>query len=138
MSGNTPAVFAGSAALFAVEDIERALAYYRDALGFRIDFRWGEPAIYAGIARDEVCIHLQTAALSPRAPGQGALNVFVTDVDALHAEFAARGARIVRPPQDYDYGMRDFDVLDPDGNDLCFGQATAGTEAGGHDGRDRG
>lgn len=118
------AAFVGAATVFVVEDIERSLGHYRDALGFRIDFRYGEPAIYAGVARDEVCIHLQAAGFSPRPPGQGALNVFVTDVDALHAELLARGAHIVRPPQDYDYGMRDFNVLDPDGNDLCFGQGT--------------
>jgi uncharacterized glyoxalase superfamily protein PhnB len=46
---------------------------------------------------------------------------FVRDVDAVHAELAARGANIVKPPQNYDYGMRDFDVLDPDGNQLVFG-----------------
>jgi uncharacterized glyoxalase superfamily protein PhnB len=42
-------------------------------------------------------------------------------VDSLHAELTARGAKVVKPPQDYDYGMRDFDVLDPDGNQLTFG-----------------
>jgi hypothetical protein len=42
-------------------------------------------------------------------------------VDSLHAELTARGAKVVKPPQDYDYGMRDFDVLDPDGNQLIFG-----------------
>jgi uncharacterized glyoxalase superfamily protein PhnB len=45
----------------------------------------------------------------------------VHDVDSLHAELTARGAKVVKPPQDYDYGMRDFDVLDPDGNQLTFG-----------------
>ena len=45
----------------------------------------------------------------------------MNDVDALHAELAARGAHVVKPPQDYAYGMRDFDVTDLDGNQLIFG-----------------
>jgi uncharacterized glyoxalase superfamily protein PhnB len=42
-------------------------------------------------------------------------------VDALHRELKSRGAKIVNEPRDYPYGMRDFDVQDPDGNSLCFG-----------------
>jgi uncharacterized glyoxalase superfamily protein PhnB len=49
--------------------------------------------------------------------------VFVDDVDALHADLAARGANVLKPPQDYAYGMRDFDVADPDGNQLTFGMS---------------
>jgi len=28
---------------------------------------------------------------------------------------------VLKPPQNYDYGMRDFDVVDLDGNQLTFG-----------------
>jgi hypothetical protein len=33
----------------------------------------------------------------------------------------SRGARILYEPKDYPYGMRDFDIKDLDGNQLCFG-----------------
>lgn len=36
-------------------------------------------------------------------------------------EMKARGARTLGEPKDYPYGMRDFNVLDLDGNELCFG-----------------
>ena len=29
-----------------------------------------------------------------------------------------------KPPQDYDYGMRDFDVVGLDGNQIFFGMAS--------------
>jgi uncharacterized glyoxalase superfamily protein PhnB len=44
-----------------------------------------------------------------------------TDVDFLFQELKSRGARILNEPKDYPYGMRDFDVNDLDGNQLCFG-----------------
>jgi uncharacterized glyoxalase superfamily protein PhnB len=47
------------------------------------------------------------------------------NVDVVYAELAARGARIVKPPQNYDYGMRDFDLIDLDGNQLTFGMGSA-------------
>ena len=43
-------------------------------------------------------------------------------VDSVYAELAARGANVIKPPQNYDYGMRDFDVLDLDGNHHTFGE----------------
>jgi uncharacterized glyoxalase superfamily protein PhnB len=43
----------------------------------------------------------------------------------VYAELAARGAKVIKPPQNYDYGMRDFDVIDLDGNQLTFGMGTS-------------
>ena len=63
----------------------------------------------------------QTSLLS----GNGGICVIVRGVDAVYAELAALGARIVRPPQNYDYGMRDFDPIDLDGNQLTFGMGSA-------------
>ena len=110
-----------SAVVFVVKDVMRSVAHYRDVLGFREEFLYGEPTFYAGLERDSVTIHLQAAGVTKRQPGQGALNVFVTDVDALYEELKARGARALGPPKDYDYGMRDFTVEDLDGNHLNFG-----------------
>ena len=44
------------------------------------------------------------------------------DVEALYAEFAVRGARLLKPPDLADYGVREIEVQDPDGYILCFGQ----------------
>ena len=52
--------------------------------------------------------------------GNGGVCVFVKDVDGIHAEFT-HGAKVIKPPQNYDYGMRDFDVVDLDGDHLRFG-----------------
>jgi uncharacterized glyoxalase superfamily protein PhnB len=111
----------GAATLLVVRDVLQSVAYFRDALGFHVEFTYGEPTFYAGVERDGVVIHLQAASATKRQPGHGAVNVFVTDVDALYLELKARGARTLNEPKDYPYGMRDFDVHDLDGNQLCFG-----------------
>jgi len=111
----------GAATVLTVRDIAASVAHYRDVLGFDVTFQYGDPTFYACLCRDEVDIHLLAAHQTRRLPGNGAICVFVEDVDALHAELAARGAMVVKPPQDYDYGMRDFDILDPDGNQITFG-----------------
>jgi catechol 2,3-dioxygenase-like lactoylglutathione lyase family enzyme len=121
MSDAKPKLVA-AATLFVVSDVPASVAHYRDVLGFEVGFLYGEPTFYAGVERDEVGIHFQAARESKRLPGQGAANIFVTEVDALYAEFKARGARLLNEPRDRPYGMRDFDLLDPDGNHLCFGK----------------
>jgi uncharacterized glyoxalase superfamily protein PhnB len=111
----------GAAPVFVVVDVLRSVDYYRDALGFDTEFLYGEPTFYAGVERDSVLIHLQAARESRRQAGQAAMNVFVGDVDALYEELKARGAKLLNAPKDYAYGMRDFNVADLDGNELCFG-----------------
>ena len=114
----------GAATVLTVGDIAASTAYYRDALGFAVSFEYGDPTFYVCLCRDEVSLHLIATGEAGRPPGTGAVSVFVDDVDALHAELAGRGANVLKPPQDYDYGMRDFDVADPDGNHLTFGMGT--------------
>ena len=116
----------GSATLFVVEDVLAAVAHYRDVLGFRECFTYGEPVFYGGVARDEVTIHFQAASKTQRRPGNGAINIFVTEVDALYVELRSRGARIVEAPGNRQYGIRDFDIADPDGNRLTFGMGIEG------------
>jgi uncharacterized glyoxalase superfamily protein PhnB len=57
---------------------------------------------------------------SPR-PGTFGAYVVADDIDALHARIAAAGAEITRPPNDTDYGSRDFAIKDPEGNHWSFG-----------------
>jgi len=117
----------GAATVLAVGDIAESLAYYRDALGFAVAFEYGQPTFYVCLCRDDVQVHLIAASETRRLPGNGGLAVFVDDVDALHAEFVKRGAKVVKPPENYDYGMREFEVADPDGNQLFFGMGLSGT-----------
>ena len=112
----------GSVTVLSVRDIKTSVTYYRDALGFAVTFQYGTPIYYACLCRDEVALHLLAAHQTRRLPGNG--GVFVDDVDAVHDELVARGAKVQKPPQNYDYGMRDFDVVDLDGNQLTFGMGT--------------
>ena len=121
MANPTSVSLLGSASVFVVQDVLRSVEHYRDVLGFHTEFTYGDPTFYAGVERDGVLIHLQAASETKRQPGHGAVNVFVTDVDALYVELKSRGARVLHEPKDYPYGMRDFDVNDLDGNQLCFG-----------------
>lgn len=111
----------GSTTVFTVKNIIESLAYYRDKIGFDIAFEYGTPTFYAGLCSGEVTLHLISAAQAPRPPGHGAVSIYVDDVDAVHADLVRHGAKVLKEPKDYDYGLRDFDVADLDGNMIFFG-----------------
>jgi uncharacterized glyoxalase superfamily protein PhnB len=115
-----------AATLFVVQDVTKSVAHYSEVLRFKVGFVYGDPIFYGGVERDEVTIHLQAAHATERHVGQGAINIFVTEVDALYEELKACGARLLNLPQDRAYGMRDFDLDDLDGNRLTFGMSLNG------------
>lgn len=106
-------------ALLPVTDIAAALAFYRDRLGFTVNFTWGEPVSFAGVAIGRMQVFLQQRA---RVREGSAVTFMVGDVDALLAFHEATGVTIAEPIGDRDYGIRDYCVRDPDGNFLTFGQ----------------
>jgi catechol 2,3-dioxygenase-like lactoylglutathione lyase family enzyme len=110
----------GSATTLQVSHLEASLAFYIAILGLTERFRLGD------YAAGEVQIHFSgPAATNKRQIGQGSIYIFCDDVDAYYSEFLAKGATTQAPPKDYDYGMRDFAIEDPDGNLLGFGQEVA-------------
>jgi PhnB protein len=59
-----------------------------------------------------------TGGLSPAKAGATTVSVglFVDDVDTLMAQAQAAGALITSPAQNYDYGYRQGDIVDPFGH----------------------
>lgn len=113
-----------SIAVLHMTDAARTEAFYRDRLGFQLDFE--VPAspdrrdpCYLGVSREGVALHLSSHAGD--AVVGGAVYFLVEDVDALHAEFVSRGTPIHIAPVDQTWGMRELYVRDPDGNSLRFG-----------------
>ena len=110
----SPGAFYGSVPVFRVEDVTVTASYYRDVLGFEIDFVYGEPASYASVSRDDAVLNF-THARAPdwRDGGMGVdALIVVADAHAVFHEMAERGANIVRPLVDQPTGMSDFVIED--------------------------
>ena len=117
---NAPPQFRSVMPGFTVVDMARAIDYYEGKLGFRVTFRTG--AVFTIVARDGIEISLALARPG-YAPGKDGCYVKLTGIDALHAEFLAKGVAMTHPLRTESYGMREFMITDPDGNTLNFGEA---------------
>src|SRR5262249_39881269 len=107
-------------------DITGTLAYYRDNLGFRCSGTWQNPPVYAIVARDEQAIHFRCATpplANPDKYPDELLDAYIVieDVDALYAEYAARGVEFTRELANTPWQSREFVVKDCDGRLLAFG-----------------
>jgi uncharacterized glyoxalase superfamily protein PhnB len=102
-----------------VSDIGQAIEFYIHKLGFKLQFQWGEPVTYAGVTLDKVSVHL--AANSDPSLRKAVVNFVVADANALYRMHQENKVRITVPIADREYGLRDYQVSDPDGNLLGFG-----------------
>jgi catechol 2,3-dioxygenase-like lactoylglutathione lyase family enzyme len=109
--------------VLAVPNLDRSARYFRDVLGFKI--QWDEASDWRLAERDGVRVMLGHCPTDMRPTELGSHSWFgyldVDDVDALHAEITARGASCTEP-RDRHYGMREIVVTTVDGHRIVFGQ----------------
>lgn len=121
------------AVVLQVSDIERSLRFYRDVLGFKVGMTEGDPAVFAIIRREKGILFLDQSREEVAVPVNQywAAYLWVDDaIDDLATAFRAKGATIIRGPDTMPYGCRDFDVRDPDGHLIAFGQDLMKSDAG--------
>ena len=104
-----------------VTDMDRSIAYYEEALGFRLAWRT-EDGTLAALASGEIEMLLLSPWSSDAPPPRFSAYAYVDDPDGLCAEYEQAGADIVDPVASRSYGMRDFVVRDPDGHRFTLGR----------------
>ena len=114
----------GIAPQFLVDDLERAIAWYCQKLGFQLDFKYQD--FYVAVSRNGFAIHLKAALKLPADREQRKQNehldayISVSGIRDLFRELESRGARVIRPLEERPWACLDFYVEDPDGYILCF------------------
>jgi catechol 2,3-dioxygenase-like lactoylglutathione lyase family enzyme len=124
-TASQPRLAAAVPVLF-VADVGRSAAFYRDRLGFTIDFLHGQPPFYGSVSRDSASLHLKWVHApvfgAGRVEAEKLIMAFlpVTNVKALYAEFVAADVAIVEKLTKQAWGGTDFHVRDPDRNVIAF------------------
>ena len=113
--------------ILAVADVQRSIAFYRDALGFAVEALYDDPA-YATLtlagtrlslaeqghpADDRPGVELLAPADASRA--DALLVIEVEDARAEHARLGGQGVRFLADPYEPPWGGCRFFCVDPDG-----------------------
>jgi catechol 2,3-dioxygenase-like lactoylglutathione lyase family enzyme len=117
------------------DDVERSARFYTEVLGGEVAFRgtdagpvnvklsnsWIVINAGGGPTDDKPAVTLET----PRDPDRVStfLNIRVKDIQAVYAEWSARGAQFLTPPKQHQYEIRCY-IRDPDGHLIEVGQTT--------------
>ena len=111
-----------------VDDLNGAVAFYRDVLGFSFGEPWG--GFYAIGQRDGFELHLKDAPkiVDDRRHRRDHehLDIYagVDGIEDFHARCVAAGANIIKALAQTAWGGKDFYIQDPEGYILGFGEIT--------------
>ena len=116
-------MYSHAATILSVNDILTSVRFYTEKLNFDCSFQWENPPTYAVLTyKDRIHLHLSLADQPiPTHNPYAALYVFVEDADEVYQSLKSKDVKIHHPIGTRDYGMRDFDILDPSGYLLTFG-----------------
>jgi catechol 2,3-dioxygenase-like lactoylglutathione lyase family enzyme len=115
-----------------VADVERSRRFYTEVLG-GTTIRAGEPAYVAlanswiiintggGPTDDKPAVTLETPPELDRT--SSFLNIRVSDIQAVYADWSAHGAEFLTPPKQHQSELRCY-IRDPDGHLIEVGQTT--------------
>jgi catechol 2,3-dioxygenase-like lactoylglutathione lyase family enzyme len=109
-----------------VSNVRATAEFFRDKLGFGIDFLHGNPPFYGSVSRGGARLHLRFVHEPAFAAGivekEGLLAAFINveDVKSLFAEYLAAGVEMHSRLKKEPWGGPAFTICDPDGNRLHF------------------
>jgi catechol 2,3-dioxygenase-like lactoylglutathione lyase family enzyme len=112
-------------AMIYVKDVNRALAFYRDLLGFKLieDFRYDNVPVYARLRAPggDGTIALHQAGPSASLVSEGVRLYFeVANLDDFCRKLMQRGFYITKMPRMMEWGWRHAYLNDPDGHEISL------------------
>ncbi len=114
--------------MLSVADLARTIGFYCNELGFRCTGQFGDPdPVWCFLERDGVALMFnqppaeEMTGLPQRAKDFQIYYCYPDDVVALHQAWQQRGLSVT-DLRVTEYGMREFELRDPDGYWLWFGQ----------------
>ena len=121
--------FHGVVPVFLVDDVAATAEYYRDVLGFGVDFLWGDEPVYGRVVRDDAVIDFvrseppggrNSVAAAGLDHGADAL-IVVSDIEDVYVELQEKGAKVLVHLDAREYGMLDCMIEDINGYRLTIG-----------------
>lgn len=107
---------------FTVDDLAKSVEFYSKVLGFIVAEKWEEAGAPRGVRlKSGACEFFLTQDDGKKGLGRAKGVGFrlhcltVQDIDSLASSIEARGGKLVAPPMDQLWGVRDLTVADPDG-----------------------
>jgi catechol 2,3-dioxygenase-like lactoylglutathione lyase family enzyme len=106
-----------------VHDVERAVRFYRDALGLQLAERWEHPTAPGAIfdtGRGQIEVYATGNGVDESPTATPTIMLITADVDREYARLLSVGVAPLWGPATTTWGTRQFAVQDPDGTMLVL------------------
>lgn len=108
------------------DDLSKTLSFYTEILGFELvnSFKEGDTLTWMMVKKDQVELMFTSRFMKSQSKSTlftGTFYIYPDDVNALWEEIHDK-VEVAWPIQDFEYGMREFGIVDPNGYLLSFGQ----------------
>jgi catechol 2,3-dioxygenase-like lactoylglutathione lyase family enzyme len=111
--------FTNAVPVIATDSVGNTVSWFERTLGFKQEWSWGDPPVYAGITSGEAELYItEDAALFTAIrdqPLRPEIFLWVTDIDAVCAQHRARGADIIEELISRPWGVRQYVIREPNG-----------------------
>lgn len=104
-------------AVFYTNNLEKAIAFYRDTVGLEVDYI--QEGRFASFKFENGKLGIKQAKEAREVPGHQTVFIEVEDIEEAYSQFKAKGIRFEKELTKEDWGTN-FSFLDPDGNKLQF------------------
>jgi uncharacterized glyoxalase superfamily protein PhnB len=106
-----------------VRNVEETVKWYKENLGFTEEWFYGNPVTDGGCRRDEMRVIFGIGSNPFEPPKDISLILFVENVEEIYSEVQQRGLPVYRSLKTYDYGIKEFSILDCNGYQLRFSES---------------
>ena len=111
--------FTSAVPVIATADVTATIHYFEQTLGFKQQWVWGDPPVYAGIRAGGALLYvthdpdlasaIQDRRLSPD------IFLWVSDIDGVYAQHRATNAQITEALSERPWGVRQYVIREPNG-----------------------
>src|SRR5690348_13579047 len=114
-------IFQHAVPILYASDVGKSIQYYTEVFGLTNHWCWDDAASFGGVSKDGVELFFCKG-------GQGHpgtwLSIMVNDVDGLYQRILEKKGKVLSPPKDMEWGLREMLVEDPDGHIIRFGRGS--------------
>jgi len=111
--------FTSAVPVVATSDVAGTVRYFEQTLGFKLQWTWGDPPVYAGVRAGDALLYVthDVDLASTIKERQLAPDIFlwVTDIDSVYAQHRAAKADIAEELTMRPWGVRQYVVREPNG-----------------------
>jgi uncharacterized glyoxalase superfamily protein PhnB/N-acetylglutamate synthase-like GNAT family acetyltransferase len=112
-------IFQHAVPILYASDVSKSIQYYTEVFGFTNHWAWDDAPSFGGVSKDGV--ELFFCKDGQGHPGTW-ISIMVNDVDELYQRILEKEGKVLSPPKDMEWGMREMLVEDPDGHIIRFGR----------------